>query len=76
MAHFIYLLFQKYKALNGMFVTELNKIDVAPYMMSQMCADVAIVSANDTDFEVTARSRIDNALPVGHIRRDRYVWFA
>ena len=58
-----------------MYITELDKIDVAPYVMSQMCADVSIVSANGTDFEVTARSRIDNALPTGHIRRDRYVWF-
>ena len=68
-------MFQQYKALNGMFITELAKINVAPYVMSQMCADVTIVSANGTDFEVTAKSRIDNSLPVGHIRRDRYVWF-
>ena len=58
-----------------MYITKLDKLDVDPYVMSQMCAYISIVSANDTDFEVTARSRIDNALPTGHIRRDRYVWF-
>lgn len=54
---------------------DLDKIDVPPFVLSQKCADVAVVSASRDDFEATAKSKIDATLPTAHIRADRYVWF-
>ena len=58
-----------------MYITDLERIDVPPFVLSDLCTDVNIVTANDTYFEATAKSRIDTNLPTGHIQADRYVWF-
>ena len=68
--------FQKYKAVNGMFIAELDKIDLPPYVLSKECTEITIDSANGTYFEASSRSLIDTNLPTGHIRADRYVWFS
>ena len=54
---------------------DLYKTEVAPFVLSNMCADVRMVSASDDAFEATAKSRIDASLPTAHIRQDRYIWF-
>ena len=58
-----------------MFTTELDKIDLAPFVLLQRCAELVIVSANSTDFQAMASSRIDSSLPVGYIHADRKVEF-
>ena len=54
---------------------ELDKIGIPPVVLSNMCADVKMVSASREDFEATAKSRKESSLPKAHIRADRYIWF-
>lgn len=64
----------KYKSVNGMFIESLSELHVPPKFMSTDCVNIA-VQVNDTDFTVSVTSRVNNTLPTGHIRKDRYVWF-
>ena len=73
---FCFVLLQTFKVLNGMFTDDLKLIQAPPYVTLNVCANVTVVSANGTDFEVTARSKFNGATQTGHIRTDRYVWFS
>ena len=73
---FCFALLQKFKVLNGMFTDDLQLIQAPPYVTLNVCANVTVVSANGTDFEVTARSKYNGVTQTGHIRTDRYVWFS
>ena len=73
---FCFVLLQKFKVLNGMFTDDLQLIQAPPYVTLNVCANVSVVSANGTDFEVTARSKYNGVTQIGHIRTDRYVWFS
>ena len=59
-----------------MFTDDLQLIQTPPYVTLNVCANVTVVSANGTDFEVTARSKFNGVTQTGHIRTDRYVWFS
>lgn len=64
----------KYNSVNGMFISELEKLPVAPKILSTECVTITITS-NDTSFEASVKSRMNPNLRTGHIRPDRYVWF-
>ncbi|KAL5006388.1 hypothetical protein ScPMuIL_015194 [Solemya velum] len=63
-----------FKAVNGMFVTDVKQLRLKPYLLSGVCTDIPTVTLHNDEFSVTVRSRRLVGV-VGHIRTDRYVWF-
>ncbi|KAL4237961.1 hypothetical protein ACF0H5_002671 [Mactra antiquata] len=64
----------KYKSVNGMYITELDELSIPPKIVSSDCITLSI-SVNGTSFTASVRSKLNPNLPVANIREDRYVWF-
>ncbi|KAH3711884.1 hypothetical protein DPMN_071560 [Dreissena polymorpha] len=64
----------RFKAVNGMFIGDINLLDVPPKTLASDCV-TAKVTSDGADFDVEVKSLARPSLPTGHIRADRYVWF-
>ncbi|XP_045162533.2 uncharacterized protein LOC123527253 [Mercenaria mercenaria] len=80
---------RKYQSINGKYTTDIEELDVPPYLLTGTCVDIPeikfITRTNETlfpsvltnpvkDFEVTVKSKLISHKPA-HIRSDRYVTF-